>query len=155
MGLKPSIKVEMEQMGREVDTWEEIIERAAEAEAKASLQLTSYIREMDHGCLRGNRPAHVITTHAQAQGISMKDPRDEDPRYQDPRDEDSRYQDPRDEDPRDEDPRYQDPRYQDPKPKAQESHASGNSAGSMELLRRAGKKRSGNGRRRNGRRGRI
>ena len=47
-GLKPSIKAQMEQEGQELDTWKEMIEKAVEIEAKAGLQLASYIREMDY-----------------------------------------------------------------------------------------------------------
>lgn len=36
-GLKPLVKAQMEQRGRELDSWEEIVEKAIDAEAKASL----------------------------------------------------------------------------------------------------------------------
>ena len=58
-GLKPSIKAQMEQRGRELDSWEELVEKAIDAEAKASLQPQSILREMDQRCPHGNRPAHA------------------------------------------------------------------------------------------------
>ena len=37
----------MEQRGRKLDSWTEIVEKAVDVEAQASLQPTSYIKEMD------------------------------------------------------------------------------------------------------------
>ena len=54
-GLKPSVKAQMEQRGREKDSWEKLIEKAIDAEAKASLQAPSNLREMDQRCPRGNK----------------------------------------------------------------------------------------------------
>lgn len=71
---------QIEQRGRELYCWEEMIEKAVDAETKAGLQPTSYIRKMDQRCQRGNRPAHVTAAKAQAQGSSMKDPRVEEPK---------------------------------------------------------------------------
>ena len=65
----------MEQRGREKDSWEELVEKAIDAEAKASLQPSSFIRDMDQCCPRGNRPAHAIVTKSHAS--SARDPRDE------------------------------------------------------------------------------
>ena len=65
-GLKPLIKAQMEQRGREKDSWEELVEKAIDAEAKASLQPPSFLKEMDQRFLRGNRPAHTTMTKSQA-----------------------------------------------------------------------------------------
>lgn len=46
-GLKPSVKVQMEQRGRELDSWDELVEKAIDAEAKAGLQSPSILRETD------------------------------------------------------------------------------------------------------------
>ena len=51
-----------------------MIEKAIKAEAKAGLQSASYIREIDHKALQGNRPAHVTTAKVQTQGIVMRIP---------------------------------------------------------------------------------
>lgn len=56
----------MDQAGRELDSWEEMIEKAVDAEAKTGLQPASYIREMDHRCQRGNRPVHFTAAKLQA-----------------------------------------------------------------------------------------
>ena len=74
-GLKPSVKAQMEQRGREKDSWEELVEKAIDAEAKASLQPPSFLREMDQRCPRGNRPAHI--TMAKSQASATWDPRDD------------------------------------------------------------------------------
>lgn len=71
-GLKPLVKAQMEQRGREIDSWEDLVEKAIDAEAKASLQPPSSIREMDQRCPRGNRLAH--TTVAKS---STRDPQEE------------------------------------------------------------------------------
>ena len=73
-GLKPSIKAQMEQRGRELDSWEELVEKAIDAEAKASLQPQSILRKMDQRCPHGNRPAHATVAKPQT---STRDPRDE------------------------------------------------------------------------------
>ena len=74
-GLRPSIKAQIEQRGREHDSWEELVKKAIDAEAKASLQPPSILREMDQRCPRGNRPAH--STVAKSQASSTRDPRDD------------------------------------------------------------------------------
>ena len=72
--LKPSIQAQMEQRGRENDNWEELIEKAIDAKAKVGLQPSSYVRDMDQRCPRGNRPSH--TTTAKSQASATKDHRD-------------------------------------------------------------------------------
>ena len=76
-GLRPSIRVQIEQQGRELDNWTEIVEKAVDAEAQASLQPTSYIKEMDQRCLRGNR---LNSTRASTKSNSIRDPRTEESR---------------------------------------------------------------------------
>ena len=56
-GLRPSVRVEMEQRGRELDSFEELVEKAVDAEAKAAFWPRSYARETDQHCLRGSRPS--------------------------------------------------------------------------------------------------
>lgn len=65
----------MEQRGRELDSWDELVEKAIDVKAKASLQPSSMLRELDHRCPRGNRPTH--TTVAKSQAPATKDLRDE------------------------------------------------------------------------------
>ena len=76
-GLRPSVKVEMEQRGRELDSFEELVEKAVDAEAKAALRPRSYARETDQHCLRGSWPSAAKTS---TQGQPMKDPRVEEPK---------------------------------------------------------------------------
>ena len=56
-GLRPSIRAQLDARGRELDSWEEAVEKAVNAEAKALLQPSSSTREIDSKCPRGNRPA--------------------------------------------------------------------------------------------------
>lgn len=53
-GLKPSVKAQMEQCSRELDSWDELVEKAIDAEAKASLQPAPILRKMDQRCPQGN-----------------------------------------------------------------------------------------------------
>lgn len=71
-GLKPSIKAQMEQQGRELDSWEEMVEKAVDTEAKAGLQPASYIHEMDHHCPRGGHPVHTTTARARPKALRWK-----------------------------------------------------------------------------------
>ena len=73
-GLRPSIRAQLDARGRELDSWEEAIEKAIDAEAKASLQPPSILREMDQRCPRGNRLAYTTVAKFQA---STRDPRNE------------------------------------------------------------------------------
>ena len=75
-GLKPSVKAQMEQSGRGLDSWEVIVEKAVKAEAKAGLQPPSIVREMDQCCLQGNRPDDA-TMMPKFQANATQDPRDE------------------------------------------------------------------------------
>ena len=76
-GLRPSVRVEMEQRGRELNSFEELVEKAVDAEAKAALRPRSYARETDQHCLRGSRSS---AAKASTQGQPMKDPRVEEPK---------------------------------------------------------------------------
>ena len=72
-GLKPSIKAEIDQRDRELDSFEELVQKAVNAEAKAALRPCSTTREMDQHCPWGTWPAN--STVAKGQGNSLKDPR--------------------------------------------------------------------------------
>ena len=76
-GLKPLVKAKMEQRRWELDSWEQLIEKAIEAEAKAGLQPSFILRKMDQLCPRGNRPAHTTVAKSQASASSAQDPRTE------------------------------------------------------------------------------
>ena len=76
-GLKPSIKAEMDQDDSQLIDYEELVAKAVRAEAKAGLRPSSYVRETDLSCLRGNRPAHTTAHKVQTQGAG-KDHRGDD-----------------------------------------------------------------------------
>ena len=79
-GIRPSIWAEMEQRGRELDSFKEFVEKAVNTKAKAALRPRSYARETDQYCPRSSQPASSTTGKAQDQGSSMKDPRVEEPK---------------------------------------------------------------------------
>lgn len=56
----------MEQRGREPNSWDELVEKAIDAEAKASLQPSSILREMNQRCPRGYRLVHTTVAKAKA-----------------------------------------------------------------------------------------
>lgn len=70
----------MEQQGREMDSWEVIVEKAVDAKAKASLLPAFLLREVDQQVPRGNQPTHTTTAKAYTQGSFMKNPRMKEPK---------------------------------------------------------------------------
>ena len=55
-GLRPSIRAQLDVRDRDLDSWDEVVDKTVDAEAKASLQAPSGTREMDSRCPRGQRP---------------------------------------------------------------------------------------------------
>ena len=60
-GLKPSIRTQAEQKSRWKDTWDQAIKKAITAEAKAALNLSLWVREIDTYCPRCHRSASKST----------------------------------------------------------------------------------------------
>ena len=84
--LKSSIKVEIEQQNRESMDFEEIVQRAVNAKAKAGLRSSTMVRKSDARCSKGHRPSHNTSSKVQRQGSSHKDsPRSEEPKPKDPK----------------------------------------------------------------------
>ena len=77
-GLRPSILAEMQQHNRELDSFEDTIQKAVDTKAKAAFRLCSTTRETDKHCPQGTRLAN--STAAKSQGSPMKDPRVEKPK---------------------------------------------------------------------------
>ena len=77
-GLKPSIKVEMEQQNRESMDFEEMVQRAVNAEFKAGLISSTMVRDSDIRYLRGHRPSNNTAAKVQTQGT--KDSHPEEPK---------------------------------------------------------------------------
>ena len=76
-GLCPSIRIEMEQRGRELDSFKELVKKTVDAKAKAALRPRSYACETDQHCLHGSRPS---VAKASTQSQPMKNPRFEKPK---------------------------------------------------------------------------
>ena len=76
-GLRPLVRVEMEQRGRKLDSFKELVEKAIDAKAKAALRTRFYACETNQHCLQGSRPSAAKTS---TQGQPMKDSRVEKPK---------------------------------------------------------------------------
>ena len=77
-GLKPSIKVEIEQQDRESMVFEEMVERTVNVEAKAGLRSVTIVRDSEICCPRGHRPSN--STAAKVQILGTKDFHPEEPK---------------------------------------------------------------------------
>ena len=71
------MRVEMEQRGRELDSFKEIVKKTVNAKAKAALMPCSYARNTDQHCFQGSWPSAAKTS---IQGKPIKDPRVEKPK---------------------------------------------------------------------------
>ncbi len=56
-GLRLSIRAQLDYRGRNLDDWEEVVEKAGDVEAKANLQPPFYIRDIDVRCPKGHCPS--------------------------------------------------------------------------------------------------
>ena len=56
-GLKLSVRAQMDTQSRDLNSWEEAMEKTVNAEVKTMLQTFSSIRDMDSRCPRENKPA--------------------------------------------------------------------------------------------------
>ena len=79
-GHKPSIKVEIEQQDWESMDFEEMVQKAVNAESKAGLRSNTMVRNSDICCPRGHRPSNSTASKVQTQGITTKDSHPEEPK---------------------------------------------------------------------------
>ena len=71
-GLWPSVRVEMEQRGQELDRFKELVKKTVDAKVKAALKPRSYICKTNQHCLWGSWPsAAKASTYIQL----VRDPR--------------------------------------------------------------------------------
>ncbi len=56
-GLRPSIRAQLDYRGRNLDGWEEVMEKAGDIEVKANLQPPFYVRDINVRCPKGHRPS--------------------------------------------------------------------------------------------------
>ncbi len=54
-GLRPSIRAQLDHWRRDLDAWEEVVEKAGDVEAKANLQPPFYVWEIDSRCPKCHR----------------------------------------------------------------------------------------------------
>ena len=55
-GLQPSIQAQLDVRDRDLNSWDEVIDKTVDAKAKASLQALSGTKEIDSWCPQGQRP---------------------------------------------------------------------------------------------------
>ncbi len=55
--LCPSIRAQLDNRRRDLDSWEEVMEKVGDVEAKANLQPPFYVRDIDARCPKGHRPS--------------------------------------------------------------------------------------------------
>ena len=82
-GLKPSIKVEMEQQDRASTSFEEMMQRAVNAEAKAGLRSSIMVWDTDSRCSRGHRLSQNTSIKMQTQDSTAKESKPEESRPKD------------------------------------------------------------------------
>ncbi len=65
----------MDHRRRDLDGWEEVVEKAGDAEAKANLQPPFYVRDIDVRCLKGHCPSskNKEDTYREPQSEASKD----------------------------------------------------------------------------------
>ena len=73
-GLKPSIKVEIEQQDRETMDFKEMVQKAVNVEAKAGLRSSAMIQDSDIRCPQGHRPSNSTASKLQTQETPVKEP---------------------------------------------------------------------------------
>ena len=78
--LKSSIKVEMEQQDWESMNFEEIMQRAVNAEVKAGLKSSTIIQDLDIRYPRSHRSSNSTTSKVQTKEITTKDSHPEEPK---------------------------------------------------------------------------
>ena len=71
--LKPFIKVEMVQQDQKASDFEEMVQRAVNAEVKASLRSSTMVRDSDIRCPRDHHPSNSTALKVQTQGTTAKD----------------------------------------------------------------------------------
>ena len=76
-GLQPSVKVEMEQHGRELNSFKELVKKAGDAKAMAAIWPRFHARKTDQYCFQGSWLSAAKTS---TQGQPIKDPRVEEPK---------------------------------------------------------------------------
>ena len=72
-GLKPFIKVEMEQQDRKSINFEEMVQRTVNVESKASLRSSIMVRDLDICYPKGHCLFNCTTSKMQTQGTTIKD----------------------------------------------------------------------------------
>ena len=74
-GLKPFIKVEIEQQDQEFINFEEMVQRIVNAEAKAGLRSSTMVQNLNICCSRGHRLSYNTSLKVKTQGTTAKEPR--------------------------------------------------------------------------------
>ena len=81
-GLKPSVLAELEYQNLGLESFDQMVKKAIDTEAKSALRSRSSTKEMDQNCPQGNKPAN--STVAKSEDSAMKDPRMKEPKRRGP-----------------------------------------------------------------------
>ena len=76
-GFRLSVRVEIEQCGQELNSFEELVKKTVDGKAKAVCQPRSYVCKTNQHCFWGSRPS---AAKASTLGQPMKDSRVEEPK---------------------------------------------------------------------------
>ena len=82
-GFKPSIKIEMEQQDRRLTSFEEMVQRAVNAEAKAGLRSSIMVWDADSRYPRGYCPSQNTSTKVKTQSSAVKESKSEESKPKD------------------------------------------------------------------------
>ena len=78
-GLKSSVLVELEHWDLELESFDQIVKKAVDTEAKSALRPCFSTKEIDQHYLQGNRPAN--STVVKSQSNAIKNPRTKEPKF--------------------------------------------------------------------------
>ncbi len=56
-GLRPPIQAQLDYRGRDLDVWEEVMEKADDVKAEANLQPPFYVKDIDARCPKDQHPS--------------------------------------------------------------------------------------------------
>ena len=62
--LTPSIRAQLDAQNQDLDSWEDVVEKAVNIKAKTLLQSVSSIYKMDFRCFQGNSPVKKEEKHS-------------------------------------------------------------------------------------------
>ena len=84
-GLKPSIKIEIEQQDQESMNFEEMVQRTVNAKANTGLRSSTMIQDLDIRCPKGHYSSNSTALKVQTQGTTAKNSYSKEPKIKEVR----------------------------------------------------------------------